>query len=152
MFHVQEGAGSPSLSGDLSCFTFFTNDQCRMTNDRCLKGFLAARGKIGRFRGINPDFFIYKFFRCRDPLGALKRPFFCLPTHFLPLSDPFPTTFRPIFYRFLTHFLPFSYPLSTACRPSFYFSRTTFLAPETSLLLPRGPAREFIFFSLCSQR
>jgi hypothetical protein len=48
---------------------------------------------VGRFRGINSDFFMYKFFRCRDPLGALKRPFFCLPTHFIPLADPFYSTF-----------------------------------------------------------
>ena len=45
MFHRQEGAGSPSLLGDIFCFTFFTNDQCRMTNDHCLKEPLAAGGR-----------------------------------------------------------------------------------------------------------
>jgi hypothetical protein len=68
-------------------------------------------------------------------------------------ADPFSTTadsiftaFWPNFYNFppqflplLTHFLPLSDPFSTS-------SGRLFLAPETSLLLPRGPAREFIFF------
>jgi len=108
---------------------------------RPVSSFPAFKKTVGRFRGIDPGFFFYQFFHCRGALGELKRPFFCLPTHFLPLSDPFSTAFRPIFFRFLAHFLPVSDPLSTPCRPSFYFSRAIFLAPGISFLQPRANKR-----------
>jgi hypothetical protein len=90
---------------------------------RLLSSFPGFKKNSCRFLGINSDLFVYKFFRYGDPLGALKTPFFCLLTYFIPLADPFFTAFWSIFYHFLTHFLPFSDPFFTACRPSFYFSR-----------------------------
>ena len=44
-------------------FSFFTNDQCRMTNDCCLKGFLVAEGNVdGKFSGLKT--FDFSFFLC----------------------------------------------------------------------------------------
>jgi hypothetical protein len=62
------------------------------------------------------------FFVCR-PI------FYRLPTHFIPLSDPFYSTFRLILYRFLTHFIPLADPLSTSPGQLFWHPKLPFYSP-----------------------
>jgi hypothetical protein len=81
----------------------------------------------------------------KDLLGALRTPFFCLLTHFLPLSDPFSTIFPPIFCRFPAHFLPFSDQFSAACRPFFYFLQDAFFGSRNFLITAPGAAAETQF-------
>ena len=99
---------------------------------RPASSFPGFKKTVGSFRGINSDYLCMKLHRWGDHLGALKTPFFCLLTHFLPLSHPFSTACRPIFYRLPTLFL------LLLLKDAFFGTRYFFL-------LPRGPGREFIF-------